>query len=298
MKEITYTFIIPHHNCPDLLDRCLSSIPQRDDLQIIVVDDNSDADKKPIECGRPEVEYIYIDKNDTKGAGKARNIGLSKAKGKWLLFPDSDDQYIDCFFNCLDEYKNLNFDVLYFNSEYRDGITGESIPNFVLNEIISNYNNSQESLDKIKFCNNSPWNKMILREFVLQNNLYFEEVPNGNDILFSLLAGYYAKKIYIDKRSLYSYNRNVNGIVSKCNKSVPSILCKIEHRVKLTYFYNYIGHEDYKIPVFRYLLSLIYVSPLSLTCKLLFNFIRKYPSIYKRRNEWVKIISSNRNIKE
>ena len=40
MKEITYTFIIPHHNCPDLLDRCLSSIPQRDDIQIVVVDDN------------------------------------------------------------------------------------------------------------------------------------------------------------------------------------------------------------------------------------------------------------------
>lgn len=292
MKEITYTFIIPHHNCPDLLDRCLSSIPQRDDLQIIVVDDNSDADKKPIECGRPEVEYIYIDKNDTKGAGKARNIGLSKAKGKWLLFPDADDRYRDNFLNTLDEYKHLDFDVLYFNSECKDGITNERISHSHLDVLISNYDYSQKYLDRIKFLNNPPWNKMLLRKFVLQNNLHFEEAPNGNDILFSLLAGFYAKKIYVDKRILYSYYRNVNSIVYKSNKSVSSILCKIEHRVKLTYFYNYIGHDDYKIPVFRYLLSLIYVSPLSLTCKLLFNFIIKYPSIYKRRNEWVKIISS------
>lgn len=37
-----YSIIIPHHNIPDLLQRCLSSIPQRNDLQVIVIDDKSD----------------------------------------------------------------------------------------------------------------------------------------------------------------------------------------------------------------------------------------------------------------
>ena len=46
-KEYTYSFIIPHKNCPNLLQRCVDSIPERDDVQVIVVDDNSDADKKP-----------------------------------------------------------------------------------------------------------------------------------------------------------------------------------------------------------------------------------------------------------
>ena len=294
MKDITYTFIIPHHNCPDLLDRCISSIPQRNDIQIIVVDDNSDVDKKPTECVRPEVEYIYIDKENSKGAGRARNIGLSRAKGKWLLFPDADDRYLDNFLSTLDEYKHLELDVLYFNSECKDGITNERIRNSHLDELISNYDYSQEYLDRIRFLNNPPWNKMLLREFVLQHNLYFEEVPNGNDILFSLLAGFYARKIYVDKRILYSYYRNINSIVYKSRKSVLSILCKIEHRVKLKSFYNYIGHKDYKISVLNYLLHLFIASPLSLTCKLLFNLIRKYPSIYKRRNEWVEIISLER----
>ena len=45
MKEINYSFIIPHKNIPDLLQRCLDSIPRREDIQIIVVDDNSDLDK-------------------------------------------------------------------------------------------------------------------------------------------------------------------------------------------------------------------------------------------------------------
>ena len=39
---INYTVIIPHKNIPELLQRCLDSIPERDDIQVIVVDDNSD----------------------------------------------------------------------------------------------------------------------------------------------------------------------------------------------------------------------------------------------------------------
>ena len=50
-----YSFVIPHHNSPTLLNRCLDSIPQREDIEIIVVDDNSDADKKPQE-DRPDVK--------------------------------------------------------------------------------------------------------------------------------------------------------------------------------------------------------------------------------------------------
>ena len=40
-----YSIIIPHKNIPELLQRCLDSIPKREDIQIIVVDDNSDTNK-------------------------------------------------------------------------------------------------------------------------------------------------------------------------------------------------------------------------------------------------------------
>ena len=41
MAETCFSIIIPHKNIPSLLQRCLDSIPKRDDVQIIVVDDNS-----------------------------------------------------------------------------------------------------------------------------------------------------------------------------------------------------------------------------------------------------------------
>ena len=46
---INYSIVIPHKNTPDLLQYCLDSIPVRDDVQVIVVDDNSDADKVDFE---------------------------------------------------------------------------------------------------------------------------------------------------------------------------------------------------------------------------------------------------------
>ena len=87
-----YSFIIPHHNCPNLLYRLLDTIPQREDIEIIVVDDNSDADKVPL-INRNDVQLFLIPASESKGAGHARNIGLDHAKGKWLLFADSDDYY-------------------------------------------------------------------------------------------------------------------------------------------------------------------------------------------------------------
>ena len=40
MQPINYSIIIPHKNSAILLKRCLDSIPQRNDIEIIVVDDN------------------------------------------------------------------------------------------------------------------------------------------------------------------------------------------------------------------------------------------------------------------
>lgn len=90
---INYSIIIPHHNIPDLLGRCLRSIPEREDVQVIVVDDNSPGNENYLrdipELSRKNVEF-YITK-DGLGAGHARNVGLSHAIGKWLVFSDSDD---------------------------------------------------------------------------------------------------------------------------------------------------------------------------------------------------------------
>ena len=112
-----YTFIIPHKNSPELLYRWLESIPSRDDIQIIIVDDNSDPkivnqDNFPFKI-RKNVEVIF--NKYSKGAGYARNLGLQLAIGKRQLFPDADDFYVDGFIDILDNKVNSDNDIIYFD---------------------------------------------------------------------------------------------------------------------------------------------------------------------------------------
>ena len=106
---INYSIIIPHKNTPNYLLRCLDSIPLRDDVQVIVVDDNSnpekvDFDHFPQWKGK---HYEYYLTKEGRGAGFARNIGLEHAVGKWLLFADADDFFAVDF--CIFSYNFITF---------------------------------------------------------------------------------------------------------------------------------------------------------------------------------------------
>lgn len=117
MKEntnclINYSIIIPHKNTPLLLRRCLDSIPERDDIEVIIVDDNSMNINWDDWKFNTNVSLLKTYKN--KGAGFARNIGLKRAVGKWILFADSDDFFSQQFTLLLDGYRDSDYDIIYF----------------------------------------------------------------------------------------------------------------------------------------------------------------------------------------
>lgn len=243
-EKYTYTFIIPHHNSPELLNRCLDSIPQREDIQIIVVDDNSKADKKP-QITRTDVEVVYIDAAQTKGAGHARNEGFSRAQGKWLLFADCDDYYSDGFINVLDRYKNSEIDVLYYNAESKDSVTGDIVNRVAkLNRIIEDFDDSQNAIDLVKFRVHAPWNKMVRHEMVKKYGILFEEVPNGNDTMFTYQVGSVCKEFSVIHDKLYIYTINPNSITHR-RHTVALYLSNICNIKKNIAFYKYIGHEEW-----------------------------------------------------
>ena len=87
------TIIIPHKDTPTLLRRCMASIPNRQDIQTIVVDDHTEDVKavRDLQDMFPAVTFIYNDKQ--VGPGFSRNIGLEKAEGEWVIFADADDYF-------------------------------------------------------------------------------------------------------------------------------------------------------------------------------------------------------------
>lgn len=282
-----YSFIIPHKNCPDLLQRCVDSIPERDDVQVIVVDDNSDEGKKPSLKERKNMQVILLEATQSKGAGRARNIGLKHASGNWLLFPDSDDYYVDGFMSVLDKYIAKDIEVIYFNYLFKDGNNDEELPKLGYRRCFDEYDGSKEALDKVKYRIKAPWTKMVSHTYINKHHISFEEVPNGNDILFTLCVGFYAQKTVVIKDPLYVYLRNKNSILTS-KETVSGAFCRLKHLIKLNYFYAFIDHPEWKCSVKRRILSKIISLKIPFVAVLIKNSYR----LYKERREWVKMFSA------
>lgn len=115
----TFSIIMPHKEIPDLLMRCLKSIPMSEDIQVIVVDDNS-ADAGIYLDKYPELSRFYLEfVRTTKGgwAGYASNVGLEHAKDKWILFADADDFFVEDMNDIICTYVDLETDVIFFKNK-------------------------------------------------------------------------------------------------------------------------------------------------------------------------------------
>lgn len=216
---INYSFIIPHHNCPHLLNRLIDSIPEREDVEIIVVDDNSDNDKKP-QVSRSDVHVVLIPIEESKGAGHARNVGLAIAKGKWLLFADSDDFYEENFISTLDEYLNTDADIVFFSAyvNYDLEHPQKCQEQNYIEQIFQNYISSSKTILDMRraaMTANVPWNKMFKKQFIFDIGAHFEEIPISNDAWFVKYAGSKASKIEIIRKRLYYYIKYPNNTTNK-----------------------------------------------------------------------------------
>lgn len=207
---VKFTFIIPHYNLtPSLLQRCLDSIPHRDDIQIIVVDDHSPSlyddkgrlipTKKNSFAGSLDeyTDVIFLPKN--VGPGIARNEALKQAKGEWIFFADADDYYekealssLMCF--C----ENTTCDAIWFG--YGDNNIYGNIPDDIDNGIVL-----CSKTEKLKFLKVvAPWNKVVRKSLLYDNNIKFDEGFYCEDQFYSLRtvcecksAGFYNRNVYI-----------------------------------------------------------------------------------------------------
>lgn len=300
-NNITYSFIIPHHNTPSLLQRLIDSIPMREDIEIIVVDDNSDEDKKA-NVRRPDVRTIFIDKEHSRGAGKARNVGMDAAHGKWLLFADADDFYKTGFIDVLDEYKDDDIEMLFFCVDFVDSDSMQPIQNEkdarkISSDVVRQYDGSQQSTDILLYLGWTPWHKIQRASFVKKYGFHFEEVPKGNDVFFSMQMGYFVKKWKVDKRILYTvaYYRDSITFGTKNRYKYKFTIQDFRKRAK---FFRFIGHSEWNKKSFRgkyrqsvllYILRLIKNKPL-LGIQALVHYLTNFISIEKNSNYYIDVI--------
>lgn len=215
---VNYTVIIPHKNIPDLLQRCLDSIPPREDVQVIVVDDDSDAGVVDFDCfpgkERSDVEMFFT--KEGRGSGYARNVGMQHAKGKWVMFADADDFFTEEYERLLNEMVNADEDLVYFDycNVLSDDISQEVkkrtwIRPYLAAYMASDGKNKNDLITQYIV----PWGKLIKRELIERNDIWFDETRWGTDVFFSTQVAIKARSIGVNERIVYVLTERPGSLV-------------------------------------------------------------------------------------
>jgi glycosyltransferase involved in cell wall biosynthesis len=245
---INYSIIIPHKNIPHLLQRCLESIPRRDDVQIIVADDNSDAGEVDFSnfpgLNDPYVEIIFgKNENGRTGAGYARNLALERAKGKWLVFADADDFFNPCFEQALNLYKDDESNLIFFKTTSVDCFTlNTSNRAYPRNEFIEKAK-MESNMDYLRYRIYAPWGKFVKRDLVVNNNIKFQEVSHSNDVVFSVRTGMKATIVSISDMLIYCLTTRNDSLEGY--NSINSVDTRLKVACKCFYLLKKINKEMY-----------------------------------------------------
>ena len=248
---INYTIIIPHKNTPDLLQRCINSIPIRDDLQIIIIDDNSDptiVDFNNFPGNNRQNTKIIFNK-DGLGAGNARNKGLEAITNtKWVIFSDADDFFTPYLSDALDKYENDEADMIYFKLESVNSDSLEPVNRSIRINKRTDLAIAQKNYDLIRYKAIEPYCKFI--KFKNIEDIRFETVMYSNDVMFGLMIGYKSRKIKIDPNSLYIVTERQNSLVKIVKEE--SIRCRYDVAIRGNNFLKKIRKEKYHTNLFAY----------------------------------------------
>lgn len=212
--------VVPVYNASRFLNQCIDSILGQtfSDFELLCVDDGSKDNSLAIlrEYARKDERVkIFQKENDGGGAANARNLGLSHATGKYILFLDSDDFFapnmfermvkqaeignadvILCRADCYDErYKTVKLSYHSINFKYlpkKDFFSFRDCPEHIF-----------------QIANNVVWNKLFLRELVVKNGLKFEPIPISDDQYLPCLALVIAERIGAIDEPLVQYRINI-----------------------------------------------------------------------------------------
>ncbi len=222
-KKINLSIIIPHYNSTELLQVLIASIPEREDVEILLIDDNSTEHPKrlmDIVGARPGQIRLFYNEPGKNSAGACRNIGLEHAAGKWLLFADADDYFMPGFYEKAAAYFESDFDLVWFiptswnlseNKLDRRHVRYEKL----VREYLENKGEREEI--RLRYLQESPWSKLIRRQSVEDNAIRFETTMVANDIMFSARIGYAAGKVGASEEVIYCVTKQKGTLTTGVN---------------------------------------------------------------------------------
>lgn len=259
MNKAPYlSIIIPIYRVEQYLFDCLNSILLQNskDYEVLMIDDGSD--DKSYEIMN---HFSWLDKRfksfhkENGGLSSARNTGLNKASGNYIMFLDGDDRFSCIFFKkIITMLKKYNPDILLFNGEKED--------NNKINKVRKSFTSQsyKSGKDYINYSISSfEWIPMVWlgaykRKFLEQNNIKFKIGRIHEDDFFSIEVLKTAETLITVDECWYHYNIH-QGSIMKTKTNEDSFISFSE--VALFVHENYTDNKNEVILwlIRRYVLS-------------------------------------------
>lgn len=231
------SIIIPIYNSQRFLEKCLTSIQRQSytDIEVLCVDDGSTDMSSDIikKINLKDSRFVYLEKTHSN-AGEARNIGMTVAKGEFLLFLDSDDFFdVDLVSEAVRCAVKTNADVTVFQYKlYYEHLSKISTATYGIHTNRKKaFNLFEMRSRKFSFTNIAVWNKLYRADFVYKNNLKFKTHPAINDVYFSWHALICASTIALCRNVGVYYRTNSGSSISDNLARTSECFIKAFHEI-------------------------------------------------------------------
>lgn len=217
--------IIPVFNCENYIERCLNSIINQDykNLQIVIIDDGS-TDHTLDKISLIEDKRIQLVKTKKIGVSGARNLGLTLAIGRYVMFIDADDwlnnhHAIQALVNSVHK---CDYDFViseYSRKSYKDDLTARCTDQYCCTLSLEDV--CKKIINPFGFYG-SVWAKIFDNEIINKYHLKFnEQIAVGEDLLFTFDYLKHSNNVGYLNVETYNYYLNrdsvLNNTVSKKN---------------------------------------------------------------------------------
>jgi len=230
-----FSIIIPVYNVEAYLKQCVDSVINQTykNIEIILVDDGS-PDNSPKICDKYAAydNRIKVIHKENGGLSDARNEGIKKAQGDYLIFVDSDDKLAsDKIFSELVEFiTEKNSDIIYCSSVTR---FNNDTNNYSFEKTnISFGKQTPDTLFNLASRNHyifAAWLFIVRREIIIDNNIFFIKGLLHEDMEWipRLLCSQKDLTIDIFTKPFYLYRFNPNSITGTFSQKRFDSLIKI-----------------------------------------------------------------------
>lgn len=210
----TISVIVPVYNAEKYIEECVSSIINQSfsDFELLLIDDGStDSSGALCDSFAEKDSRIKVFHKKNEGVSSARNFGIEKSVGKWIVFIDSDD-YVDKDYLKSLYVQSQNCDIVSCGFYIVD--EKGSVIRKILEPIGTFYSSDIDRYVNNAWFSPAPWGHLILAKLVKDNNIFFPKNRSmGEDAVFILQCIALASCLRNISTRLYFYRTTPNSLL-------------------------------------------------------------------------------------